>query len=115
MDSESKTNKRRGPRRAGDLVSAALHEMGLPSRNVTAKLLRMWDMVREPTWDGHTRVRRYEGGVLEIGVDAAALREELVQFHQERLLGLVQTALPDLPVVGLRFVIDDELEPRSGS
>ena len=89
--------------------------MGLPSRNITSTLLRMWDVVREPTWDGHTRVRRYEGGVLEIGVDAAALREELVQFHQERLLVLVQTAMPDLPVVGLRFVIDDQLESSAES
>ena len=100
-------SKKKGPKRAGDLVSAALRELGLPSRAVSTKLVRAWDLVCEPAWQSHTRVRAYEGGVLEIGVDSAPLREELVQYHQERLVGLVRTALTGLPVVALRFVMDE--------
>ena len=103
----SPQGEHRGPRRAGDLVSAALKELGLPSRSVNDRLTRVWQMVCEPAWEGRARLKRYEGGVLEIGVDSAPLREELAQFHSDRLLEVIQTALGDTPVVGLRFVMDE--------
>ena len=88
-------------------MSAALKDLGLPSQRITERLSRVWQMVCEPAWEGRVRLRRYEGGVLEIGVDSAPLREELAQFHSERLLEAIQTALTDLPVIGLRFVMDE--------
>ena len=100
-------HKYREPKRAGDLVSAALRDLGLPSQRISDRLARVWEMVCEPAWEGRVRLRRYEGGVLEIGVDSAPLREELAQFHRERLLDVIQTALGDQPVVGLRFVMDE--------
>lgn len=90
----------------GDLVTRALKDLGLPSRRIGDRLERVWRMVCEPAWEGRVRLRRFEGGVLEIGVDSAPLREELVQFHRDRLLEAVQTALDDVPVVALRFVTD---------
>jgi hypothetical protein len=106
MANDGKARKR-GPRQVGEFVSSALRDLGLPSRSVSTRLVRAWSMVCEPAWSTYTHVRRYEGGVLEIGVTSAPLREELVHFHQDRLLGLIQTALTELPVVALRFVLDE--------
>lgn len=100
------SGKYRDPKRAGDLVAAALKDMGLPSRRVSDRLRRIWDMVADPAWVGRVRLLRLEGGVLEVGVSSAPLREELVQFHRERLLDAIQTALSDVPIVGIRFVMD---------
>ena len=88
-------------------MSAALKDLGLPSQRISERLRRVWEMVCEPAWEDRVRLRRFEGGVLEIGVDSAPLREELVQFHRDRLLEAMQTALGDVPIVGLRFVMDE--------
>jgi hypothetical protein len=100
------SRKNRDPKRAGDLVAAALKDLGLPSRRISDRLRRVWAMVADPAWADRVRLRSFDGGILEVGVDSAPLREELVQFHRERLLEAVQTALGEVPVVGLRFVMD---------
>ncbi len=97
--------RRREPRRAGDLVAKALRELGVPSRTVSAKLERAWASVADPVWINRTSLHRIEGGVLKIGVDAAPLREELAHFHCERLLKVLRAALPDVPLIGLQFVL----------
>lgn len=99
------SSKRRDPARAGELVSRVLKDLGVPSRRVGDKLERAWAAAADPAWLSRTRLRRIEGGVLEIGVTSAPLREELAQFHQERLLEVLKTALPDVPLIGLYFVL----------
>ncbi len=114
----NRSSKRREPHRAGELVSRALRDLGLPSQRVSERVRRAWLGVMEPAWEGRTVLRRIEGGVLEIGVSSAPLREELAHFHQERLLEVLRRAMPDVSLIGLHFVLDGTstgTEGRKGS
>ena len=99
-------SKRREPRVVSDLMAGALKDLGVPSMRVTQKLQRAWEACAEESWVGRTRLRRLEGGVLDVGVSSAALRDELANFHKDRLLAVLRTALPDVPLIGMRFVTD---------
>jgi hypothetical protein len=96
------------PQAAGDLLSGALRSLGVPSVRVTSRLSAAWEAACEDGWRHQTVLRRLEGGVLEVGVRSAALRDELVNFHRARLLTVLRTALPDVPLIGVRFVSDVE-------
>lgn len=102
----SRSRRRREPKAVGDLVSGALRDLGVPSMRVTQKLQAAWSAAAEESWREQTRLRRLEGGVLEVGVSSAALRDELVNFHKDRLLTVLRTALPDVPLIGVRFLAD---------
>jgi len=97
---------RREPRAVGDLVSGALKDLGVPSMRVTERLRTAWATASEESWRERTRLRRLEGGVLEVGVSSAVLRDELANFHKDRLLAVLRAALPDVPLIGMRFVTD---------
>lgn len=97
---------RRRAIRAGELVAGALKEMGVPSRAVNERLIKAWSQACDPAWLEHTRVRSHLGGVMEIAVDSASLREELAQFHRERLLGVLQTSMSGSPLIGVRFTLE---------
>ncbi len=92
------------PKQAGDLVSRVLRDMGVPSQRIGTVISRAWINVCEPAWVEETKLRRLEGGVLEIGVRSAALRDELTHFHRDRLLEVMRVALPDVALIGMRFV-----------
>ncbi len=97
---------RRQAIRAGELVAGALKEMGVPSRAVGERLSKAWAQACDPAWLEHTRVRSHLGGVMEVAVDSASLREELAQFHRERLLGVLQTSMSGFPLIGIRFTLE---------
>jgi hypothetical protein len=65
-----------------------------------------WRMAIDPAWVGRAEPIRLAGGVLVVGVGSASLRQELAQFHAARLLGVLRAALPDVPLVGIRFSAD---------
>ena len=103
----AETEKRaRTPRSAAELLPRALRSLGIPSARVTEKLRSAWSAACEETWRGRTLLRRLEGGVLEVGVSSAALRDELTNYHRGRLLTVLRAALPDVPLVAIRFVSD---------
>lgn len=95
-------------RPASELMSAALRSLGMPSVKVTEKLAVAWGEACEESWRDHTSLCRLEGGVLEIGVTSDALRDELTNFHRTRLLAVLRAALPDVPLIGIRFLTDGE-------
>jgi len=103
---ETKRPGRREPKPVGDLMSGALKELGVPSLRVTQKLQMAWNSATEESWGGRTRLRRLEGGILEVGVSSSALRDELANFHKDRLMAVLRTALPDTPLIGIRFMTD---------
>ena len=96
----------KGPRPMADLVGGAMRSLGMPSAKLTEGLRRAWGMAADETWHDKTSLRRIEGGVLDIGVSSESLRAELTNFHRDRLLAVLRTALPDVPLIGLRFVTD---------
>lgn len=98
--------RRSKPRSAAELLPAALRSLGIPSARLTSRLRKAWGAACEEAWRGRTLLRRLEGGVLEIGVASAALRDELTNFHRDRLLAVLRVALPDVPLVAIRFVSD---------
>lgn len=103
---------RRREKAVGDLVSAALKDLGVPPVRVSASLEAAFDRAIEPAWRGDVKPERLQGGVLEVGVGSAALRQELAQFHAPRLLAVLREAVPSVPLVGLRFVATAARETR---
>ncbi len=95
-----------------ELVGSALRSLGVPSAKVTEKLDRAWQEACEDGWRDLTSLRRLEGGVLEVAVASEALRDELTNFHRVRLLAVLRAALPDVPLVGIRFLSDGERGSR---
>ncbi|MFM8980866.1 MAG: DciA family protein, partial [Planctomycetia bacterium] len=95
---------RRREQQVGSLVSAALQGLGLPSQRVSAALQAAFEQALEPSWRGQARLERLQGGVLDVGVASAALREEIAQFHAPRLLAVLRAACPDVPLVRLRVL-----------
>lgn len=96
--------KARGPRQAGDLLPGALRSLGVPSGRLTRQVRAAWNAACEDAWREHTQLKRLVGGVLEIEVGPAALRDELTHYHRDRVLDVLRTALPDVPLIGVRFV-----------
>ena len=90
----------------GDLVAPALRELGVPSTRLTRRVQEAWSLAADPTWEGETVPLRLIGGVLVVGVRSAALRQEIAQFHRERLLSVLKAALPDVSLVAIRFTAE---------
>jgi hypothetical protein len=96
--------RRGGPARLiGDAVPSALRSLGVAPRTVTRRVAAAWEAASEGAWRGKAAPDRLQGGTLVVRVSAAPLREELAQFHAERLLAVLAELLPDDPVVALRF------------
>jgi hypothetical protein len=104
---------RNEPRLVGDLLGGALRQLGVPSQALGEKIRRAWGQVLEDAWRGRTRLESLEGGVLTVAVASAPLRDELENFHRTRLLDVMRVALPDVPLVGLRFVADSLASPTA--
>ena len=99
---------RRGRRQAqpvGAYVSGALKDLGVLPVRVSAAVEAAWAQAADPAWEG-ARPARLQGGVLEVAVASASLREELAQFHAARLLAVLRQALPKTTLVGLRFAAE---------
>jgi len=95
---------RGGPARpVGALVSGALRSLGVPSRAAGRRVLDAWRIVADAAWAGRAAPTRLLGGTLVVTVSSAPLREELAQFHAERLLDAMRRSLPDVPLAGIRF------------
>lgn len=106
----------RGQRRTGQavgaLVSRALKDLGVPSARVSAAVEEAWARAASPAWRRVAKPSRLLGGVLEVTVSSAPLREELAQFHTARLLTVLRQALPDTTLLGLRFMPGSGDAPR---
>jgi hypothetical protein len=104
--------RRRREQAVGDLVSGALKDLGVPPMRVSAPLAAAFERALEPAWRGQVRLERLQGGVLEVGVSSASLRQELAQYHATRLLSVLRQAVPDVTCVQLRFVAVAPGAPR---
>jgi hypothetical protein len=97
---------RKGAVAVGDLLGPALKALGMPSARLTGRVLAAWQQIADPAWAEQVIPRAFTGGVLVLGVSSSSLRQELAQFHRERLLNVMQVALPDVSLVGLRFTTE---------
>ena len=100
---------KRGRRSAvaiGDLVAPALRGLGVPSARLTRRVQEAWSLAANPEWQDETVPLRLVGGVLVVGVRSAALRQEIAQFHRDRLLSVLKAALPDVSLVAIRFTAE---------
>jgi len=97
----------------GDLVAPALRELGVPSARLSRRIREAWSLAADEAWRGETVPLRLLGGVLVVGVRSAALRQEIAQFHRERLLSVLRAALPDVSLVALRFTAEVDAD-RTG-
>jgi hypothetical protein len=97
--------KRRDAAPIGELLPKALEGLGVAPRRLTRDVVAAWELACEPAWRGRTRPVRLVGGVLVVGVDSAALRQELSQFHARRLLEVLRAALPRVVLTDVRFTL----------
>ena len=108
--------KRRDAVLVGDLVSGALKDLGMPSARLTRRVTQAWERACDASWRARTVPLSLNGGVLQIGVTSAALQQELSQFHRTRILAVLKAALPDVPLIAVRFTAHaDEGRGRSES
>jgi hypothetical protein len=107
--SSAREPSRGGPARAiGDVLPAALRGMGLPSRAQARRVFDAWARVADASWGSRAAPVSIQRGTLIVGVSSASLREDLVQFHAERLLGDLKRLLPADRVIAVRFVAAGE-------
>jgi hypothetical protein len=92
----------------GDVLPGVLRGLGVPSKALSRRVRDAWDRVADPAWAGRARPERLQAGVLTVAVTSAPLREELMQFHAERLLAALRHALPDDSLTSLRFTAGAE-------
>ena len=95
---------RRREQAVGDLVGAALKDLGLPPARVSAPLQAAFDGALDPAWRGQLRLEKLQAGVLDVSVSSAALKDELAQFHGARLLAVLREAVPSVPLTRVRFL-----------
>lgn len=95
---------RRREQALSDLVPQALHALGVPSVRLSAEVEAAFARAIDPSWRGQVRLERLQGGVLDVAVGSAPLRDELTRFHAPRLLSVLRAALPDVTLVRLRFL-----------
>ena len=96
--------ERGGPAKAiGDVLPGALRALGVPSRAASRRVAGAWKQIADRAWLGRAAPVRLEGGVLVVAVESAPLREELAQFHAERLRSALRSALPEETIVSIRF------------
>lgn len=91
-----------------ELIGPTLRALGLPSKAASERLRRAWSVVADPVWVQRTAIHRIEGGVLDVAVASSSLRHELSAWHGQRLLAAMREALPEVPLVALRFVESEE-------
>ena len=106
--------KRKEAQPIGDLVMSALKDLGMPSRRLAQRVEAAWERAADPAWSEQAVPLRLVGGVLVVGVTSASLRQELTQFHRDRLLSVLQAALPERSIVDLRFTAETRPSPPSG-
>jgi hypothetical protein len=93
-----------GTVRVDQVLPYVLKSFGIPSQNVTRQVLDAWERAADERWRSETTPHFLSAGVLVIGVTSSALRQELQEFHRERLLQVMKAALPKVPIVKLHFV-----------
>jgi hypothetical protein len=96
-----------GQRRAtpvSSLLPGVLKSLGVASETVSRQVRAAWDLAADPAWRGRAEPQSVSGGWLLVAVPSSSLRQELSQFHRERLFRVVQAALPSVPLVGIRFI-----------
>ncbi len=87
----------------GEGVDSALRALGVPSKALSRRVRAAWARAADPAWRGVAEPERVQAGVLVVAVSSSSLREELAQFHAQRLLAVLKGLLPEDPLVGLRF------------
>ncbi len=98
------TDGPRGTVRIDKLLPSVLRSLGVPSQSVNRQVLEAWERAADDRWRAETTPQTLTAGVLVVGVTSSALRQELQEFHRERLLRVLQAALPKVPIVRLHFV-----------
>jgi hypothetical protein len=92
------------------VLPSVLRSLGVPSRSVTRQVVEAWERAADERWRAETAPRSLVVGVLVVGVASSSLRQELQEFHRERLLAVLRASLPKVPIARLHFV--EEPRPR---
>lgn len=83
----------------GEVLSQALPQLNrrpTPRRESVGSLTPSWNKAVGPYLAAHTQLLRWEGPILVVRVDTAALVESLTQLEPELLIKLRQFGLPQL-------------------
>lgn len=91
-------------RRLGDLVSEVLKSTA-PRPAETNALARAWERAAGTDVAGRTRLLGLQRGVLKVGFESPALRQEVEAFRVKEILARLREELPGRRIASLRCVL----------
>ena len=114
MTARRKPDRKGGTVRVDQVLPYVLRSLGVPSQNVTRQVLEAWERAADERWRSETTPQSLVAGVLVVGVTSSSLRQELQEFHRERLLHVLRAALPKVPIAKVHFVESRTTPPAAG-
>lgn len=92
------------PTKLGLVLQNLVRRKGLAEQSSGQELDQLWKTVAGERAAASSYVRKFRGGVLEIGVTNGAILEELNSYLRQDLLLAMQNQHPDPPIASLKFV-----------
>ena len=90
------------PGSIGNAIQRLIRTRGLLERSATDVLNDAWKQAAGPELARHSRAVKIRDGILEVAVTNSAALQEIHSYHQESILNLLQTKLPDSGIRALR-------------
>jgi predicted nucleic acid-binding Zn ribbon protein len=92
-----------GPENIGDILAKLFATRGWGRKADQIQLEEAWLATIGPEFGPKTRINSLKRGIAEIEVNDPILLQELVQFHQQRLLTILKQKVTNKPVKQIRF------------
>jgi hypothetical protein len=97
--------RRRDPRRIGDVLPQVLRDLGPRRRDELYALTEAWSRAAGPDVALRTRVVGMNRDTLTIAVESAALRQEIESFRRPEILARFRAEFPRRTIADLRCVL----------
>ena len=97
----------------GEALHGFLRSSGLDTMIKHPEMHEVWQRTVGPDIAGHTRLSRFQGGVLEIAVDSSALLAD-IEFHRAALLTDLRREIRKPFVASIRFVLKPMQDDHDG-
>jgi hypothetical protein len=94
-----------GPEPIKEVLARLFTARGWGRRQGRLHLERAWSDAVGPDYDAQTRVLGLKRGIFEIEVASAVLVQELLHYHNRRILKALREKLPGQTIKELRFKV----------
>ena len=97
--------RRRDPRRIGDLLPGVLRDIGPRRRDELYELTEAWSRAAGPDVALRSRVVGVNRDTLMVAVESASLRQEIESFRRPEILARFRAEFPRRTIADLRCVL----------